>query len=654
MIRFMALFLVMALFLIGPITTHASDSKVVDMRTEQHKPLADVNCNTFNQRFNSLGRPSTDSILLAQGTASAELLPVEPEPTQTVVSIDANDKSGVSNRISNGQRPNTAIPYAIAADDTLGNRAIHIEPSINSSYLPNANWIHSGQNEFIPLANRRPAYTPAKRQAVVPLLGPFQRVWIEGRAIQGEAVHIWLQVANGTNVRGQFGDQFFRFRNHCGFLWGLVAFDALHDRPGQHNIQLHATQNGKNSTSTIPIPLNAGNFWTGPAILFPPEKQHLLAPDVVNFENNYLTNIFVNLPEEYPFWRGPFQLPRNASSTAGFGARGVENGRTIGYHQGVDYRGFVGTPFHAPAPGRIVIAEPLRVRGNTVFIYHGAGVVTGYYHMSKMNRSVGDWVETGDLLGEIGNTGLSSGPHLHWEMRVNGQVVNPRPWLRKSIPVHATEFYAGDWAFPYGHFYTQAANGQGGFSVVDDKNARFLSHFLRLGGLQTIGYPISQRYRQDGFLTQAFQKQILQWRPEVGEAWPTNVFDDLSFRGFDDQLFSTRQLPYRLGEDFDRRNAPWEEVMNTRWGLLDANRAIRERYFASPDPITAFGLPTSRVRDMGNHYALRAQRAVFQQWKVNVPWAVAGQVTIANGGDIFKEMNQIPSWAIRPENIRKE
>ena len=206
-----------------------------------------------------------------------------------------------------------------------------------------------------------------------------------------------------------------------------------------------------------------------------------------------------------------------------------------------------------------------------------------------MNRRVGDWVETGDLIGEIGNTGLSSGPHLHWEMRVKGQVVNPRTWLRKSIPVHATEFYAGDWAFPYGHFYTQAANGQGGFGVVDDKNARFLSHFLRLGGLQTIGYPISQRYRQDGFLTQAFQKQILQWRPEVGEAWPTNVFDDLSFRGFDNQLFSSHQLPYRLGENFDRRNAPWEEVMTTRWGLLDANRGIRERYFArlfDPPPET--------------------------------------------------------------------
>ena len=76
------------------------------------------------------------------------------------------------------------------------------------------------------------------------------------------------------------------------------------------------------------------------------------------------------------------------------------------------------------------MAEPLRVRGNTIFINHGAGVVTGYYHMNKMYLRVGDWVELGDPIGEIGNTGLSSGPHLHWEVQVNAQVVNPKMFLR--------------------------------------------------------------------------------------------------------------------------------------------------------------------------------------------------------------------------------
>ncbi|MGB0389015.1 MAG: hypothetical protein ACPGWR_29685 [Ardenticatenaceae bacterium] len=207
-----------------------------------------------------------------------------------------------------------------------------------------------------------------------------------------------------------------------------------------------------------------------------------------------------------------------------------------------------------------------------------------------------------------------------------------------------------DFAIPNGHFYTQTANGEGGFGVVDDEEARFWSEFQRLGGLQTVGYPISRRYVYDGFVTQAFQKLLLQWRPEVGQAWPVNVFDELSDNGFDDRLLSTRQTPSPL-TDFDPPNASWEEIVAARQGLLDDNPAIHERYFSLPDSLNVFGLPTSRVEDMDNHYAVRTQRAVFQQWKEDVPWASAGEVTIANGGDIAKEMGWLSGSALEPEAV---
>lgn len=88
--------------------------------------------------------------------------------------------------------------------------------------------------------------------------------------------------------------------------------------------------------------------------------------------------------------------------------------------------------------------------------------------------------------------------------------------------------------------------------------------------------------------------------------------------------------------------------MTGRQALLNANSAIRQRYFGVSDPLTVFGLPVSRVEDMGNHYAIRTQRAVFQQWKEAVPWAAAGQVTIANGGDIGKELGWLTS-GLQPE-----
>jgi hypothetical protein len=201
-----------------------------------------------------------------------------------------------------------------------------------------------------------------------------------------------------------------------------------------------------------------------------------------------------------------------------------------------------------------------------------------------------------------------------------------------------------------GCFFTQTTNGQGGYSVLDDNQARFWTEYQRLGGAQTVGYPISRRFVYDGFVTQAFQKLVLQWRPEVGIAYPMNVFDELSEAGHDPRLFATRQTPYPL-VNFDPPGATWAQVVAGRQALLNANVAIRSRYFSFSDPLNVFGLPTSRVEDMGNHYAVRTQRAVFQQWKEAVPWAGAGEVTIANGGDIAKEVGWFdPAWLV-PENV---
>jgi hypothetical protein len=211
---------------------------------------------------------------------------------------------------------------------------------------------------------------------------------------------------------------------------------------------------------------------------------------------------------------------------------------------------------------------------------------------------------------------------------------------------------AVEWSLPGGRFYTQTGEGRGGYSVVDDGEARFWSEFQRLGGLQTIGYPISQRYVADGFVTQAFQKLVLQWRADVGQAWPVNVFDELSKAGQDTTLLQVRQTPRPLGPDFDPANANFQMVTVGRQALLNANPALRARYFAAPDPLTVFGLPTSRVEDMGNHYAIRLQRAVLQQWKETVPWAAAGQVTVANGGDIARELGWLPGAALQPQPVQ--
>jgi len=184
-----------------------------------------------------------------------------------------------------------------------------------------------------------------------------------------------------------------------------------------------------------------------------------------------------------------------------------------------------------------------------------------------------------------------------------------------------------------------------GFEVCDDTNANFLSAYLNYG-VQNVGYPISTRYKRDGFITQAFQKAIFQWRADTGTVAFKNVFDELSNQGLNDRLLSSRQTPHPLPADWDG-DIPFAQVVQKRQALL-TRAALQTAYFAASDPLTFFGLPTSEVQDMGNHYAIRLQRAVLQEWKEDVSWASIGEVTIANGGDIAKEMGALPAFALAP------
>jgi spore germination protein YaaH len=198
-----------------------------------------------------------------------------------------------------------------------------------------------------------------------------------------------------------------------------------------------------------------------------------------------------------------------------------------------------------------------------------------------------------------------------------------------------------DWAIPGGRFFTQTSGQIGaspprGYSVTDADGVRFWSEHQRLGGVQGVGYPASQRFRWDGFPTQVMQKAVFQWRPEVGGVYFVNVFDEMSKAGKDDWLFSVRSTPRPLPPSFDAGKS-FVEASAMRLALLNDNPAIKARYDAASDPLQLYGLPTSRVQDMGNAYVIRLQRAVIQQWKVDVPWAKAGEVTVANGGDVAKE-----------------
>lgn len=103
------------------------------------------------------------------------------------------------------------------------------------------------------------------------------------------------------------------------------------------------------------------------------------------------------------------------------------------FHLGMDLAAPTGTPLTAPAPGRVVLAKSRIVTGLTVVIEHMPGVYSVYMHLHRSLVTLGQWVGQGDSLGTIGSTGLATGPHLHWEWRVNGIAVDPKVFLTHGL-----------------------------------------------------------------------------------------------------------------------------------------------------------------------------------------------------------------------------
>jgi murein DD-endopeptidase MepM/ murein hydrolase activator NlpD len=138
-------------------------------------------------------------------------------------------------------------------------------------------------------------------------------------------------------------------------------------------------------------------------------------------------------------WAGIFSIPVDPIFadcwSSRFGSRrSYNNSDYIYYHSGLDFCGQVGDPIYAAAAGVVVFTGLLTVRGNATMIDHGWGVYTAYMHQSEILVQAGDWVEQGQLIGRVGNTGRVEGPHLHFEVLVGGVPVDPLVWLSQEYP----------------------------------------------------------------------------------------------------------------------------------------------------------------------------------------------------------------------------
>jgi len=165
-----------------------------------------------------------------------------------------------------------------------------------------------------------------------------------------------------------------------------------------------------------------------------PEGKVILSPgdlEIVKEENNRLKSLFLSVSER--LWDGVFLIPVENTIATYFGTKRIMNKTWTSIHRGIDIKGLEGDAVRASNNGRVVLAQELFFGGNTIILDHGQGIHTVYMHLSQLHVDCGDSVSKGDVIGLIGSTGRSTGPHLHFGVKISDISVNPLSVLKLDL-----------------------------------------------------------------------------------------------------------------------------------------------------------------------------------------------------------------------------
>lgn len=250
---------------------------------------------------------------------------------------------------------------------------------------------------------------------------------------QGDTVSVYVENQLDGRPTGQFAGQALRFIPHDEGFAAVLGIDAFTE-PGLYALELGGSGDQPWHPFVQDVPIFSANYGSQ-EITVPEELGELLDPEIRQSEDEFLFTIYADFTEEAQ-WDGLFQVPvTDTIVTAPYGGGRSYNEEPITiYHSGTDFGGDIGTPILAAANGSVVFSDTLELRGRTVIIDHGLGVMTGYYHLADVFVDVGESVAAGQPIGLGGSTGLSTGPHLHWDLRIMGVPVDGMQWTKEAFP----------------------------------------------------------------------------------------------------------------------------------------------------------------------------------------------------------------------------
>lgn len=243
----------------------------------------------------------------------------------------------------------------------------------------------------------------------------------------GRVLYLNVSGAPELELSGHLAGYQTRFQKGKDSYWALVGLDPW-VKPGTYPLEINSVDlQGNRGHSSVQVNV-AGVNYPAENIDLPASVGGPLSV-VSQAEFDQVEKLIRRFSPE-KLWEGTFQMPVAGVTSSVFGARrSYGHGSIISQHTGWDLAAPQGELVKAPNRARVVLATSLPNRGNTVILDHGLAVHSLYLHLSRSLVQEGEMVAKGQPIGHVGATGIATGPHLHWEMRVNGATVDPTLWL---------------------------------------------------------------------------------------------------------------------------------------------------------------------------------------------------------------------------------
>jgi len=212
----------------------------------------------------------------------------------------------------------------------------------------------------------------------------------------------------------------------------MLGSDVLDTKAGKQDLSVIASVDGKENTLRRTVQVTSKEYpkqelTLPPSMVTPPQEVY----DRISEERKQ-TSAAKNTVTPKRLWRLPLQRPVDGEISSTYGLQRILNGKPKNPHRGQDMRSPMGNPVKSVADGVVVLVGDHYYAGNSVYIDHGNGVVSMYFHLSKPIVKEGDTVQRGQAIGLSGMSGRATGPHLHFSLSVLGELVDPQPLFDNS------------------------------------------------------------------------------------------------------------------------------------------------------------------------------------------------------------------------------